>query len=101
MIPLIAKLNCLPIKGVFRPHQTKAEKFNTKKGIPVYRNVTPAYTDDLISVVYFDLSNDDPKAIIDQVLGIYDKFSKVSGLMNNDANIIQGTEFHHDEHRMI
>ena len=30
MIPLLAKLNCLPTKGTIRPYQIKAEEFLTK-----------------------------------------------------------------------
>ena len=35
MIPLLAKLNCLPTKGTIRPYQIEAEKHLTKEGIPV------------------------------------------------------------------
>ena len=39
MIPLLAKHNCLPTKGVIRTYQTEAERYLTDKGTPVYRNV--------------------------------------------------------------
>ena len=39
MIPLLAKLNCLPTKGTIWPYQIKAEKHLTKEGTPVYRKI--------------------------------------------------------------
>jgi len=55
MIPLLAQLNCLLLKGMIRPYQYKAEKFLTKKGNPVFRNIASAYADDITSVVDIDL----------------------------------------------
>ena len=48
MIPLLAKLNCLPKKEAIRPYQTEAERYLTEKGTPVYRNIASAYADDII-----------------------------------------------------
>ena len=80
MQPLLAKLNCLPIDIKVRPYQLTVEKFFTKQGIPIYRNIASAYADDIISVVKLDLRHDDPKLIIDKKLEIYSKLSLVFGL---------------------
>ena len=68
MIPLLGKLNCLPTKGTIRSYQIKADKNLTKEGTPVYRNIASAYADDIISVIDLDLTKDNPKAIVDEIL---------------------------------
>ena len=60
----------------------KAEKFLTIEGFPVFRNISSAYAEDIFSAVSLNLQRDDPKLIIIEILGIYSKFSKVSGLSN-------------------
>lgn len=79
MIPFLAKLNCLPTKGGIRPYQIRAEAFLTKKGTLVLRNIASANADEIISTLNLILQKDDPKLIINEILGIYSKFSKVCG----------------------
>ena len=59
MIPLLAKLYCLPRYTKVRPDQLIAEQFLTKKGIPIYMNIVSAFADNVISVVNLYLRNDD------------------------------------------
>ena len=44
--------------------------------------------DDIISVVYLDLTRDNPKIIVDEILETYIKLSKISGLKNNEMKTI-------------
>ena len=45
-----------------------------------------AYVDDILSAIYFILKIDDPKATVNKILGIYNKFSKVSDLKKMKLN---------------
>ena len=73
------------MKGILRPYQVIAEEYLCMEGIPVFRNIASAYADDIISVKYLDLTKDDPKVIINQILDTYVKSSKMKRLMNNET----------------
>ena len=70
MIPLLAKLNCLPTYKAIKPYQLKDEKFLTKKGTPVFINIALAYAKDILSIMSLDLQNNYPMLIINEILEI-------------------------------
>ena len=46
------------------------------------------------------LSRDNPKAIINQILNIFDRFSQVFGLKNYETKAIYGSKFNSEDIRM-
>ena len=43
MLPLLAKLNCVPRHTRGHPYQLAVERFLTDKEIPIFRNIASAY----------------------------------------------------------
>merc|ERR1712112_502985 len=102
MIPLLAKLNCLPLHTVVRPYQLKAQKILKCHEILSYNNISSSYADDVISAIHIDLR--DPNQLnnikgIVAILNTYKNFSKVSALINNDNKTVFATRFKKDEPR--
>ena len=55
MIPLLAKLNCLPLHTVVRPYQLQAQRLLRNHNILSYNNISSSYADDVITTIHIDL----------------------------------------------
>ena len=55
IIPLLAKLNYLPLHTIVRPYQLYSQQIIKNYGILSYNNIASAYADDVFSAIHFDL----------------------------------------------
>ena len=55
MMPLLAKLNCLPLHIVVKPYQLYAQTLLKTHGVLSYNNIASSFADDVITTIHLDL----------------------------------------------
>ena len=99
MLPLLVKLNCLSIRTETKPYVLNAQQNLRKQGIASVNPIASAYADDIISVIGIDMGKRDPVKQVENIINVYKRFSKVSGLSNNDAKTVYGLTINEDDVR--
>ena len=100
-LPLLAKLNCLPLHNEVKPYQLYAQTLLKSQGVLSYNNIASSFADDVITAVYLDLKQNNNQSAIESILNTYSEFNKVSALVNNDTKTIFATKFHKDDPRFL
>ena len=71
MIPLLTKIDYLPLHTIVRPYQWYSQNLLKTVGIFSYNNIASAYADDVFSSISIDLSRESCHKAIKAILIIY------------------------------
>ena len=104
MIPLLAKLNCLPLNTEVKPYMLKAQRLLKENNVLSVNNIASSYADDIITTIFINLNDENQSKnirAIQSILNTYENFSKVSSLINNDTKTVFATCFMSNNHKFL